>query len=67
MIEDRRYCIDVLTQISSVVGAIAEVENNILNRHLRSCVYEVLRKGSREEKVKKMEEIIEILRKFRKY
>ncbi|NIN92973.1 metal-sensing transcriptional repressor [bacterium] len=67
MIEDKRYCIDVLIQISSVVGAIAEVENNILNRHLRGCVYGALTKGNREEKEKKIDEIIEILRKFRKY
>lgn len=67
MIEDKRYCIDILTQISSVVGAIKEVENNILNRHLRSCAYGTLKKGNREQKEKKIEEIIEILRKFRKY
>lgn len=67
MIEDRRYCIEILTQISSVVGAIMEVENNILNRHLRSCVHESLKKGNREEKEKKIDEIIEVLRKFRKY
>lgn len=67
MIEDRRYCIDILTQISSVVGAIKEVENNILNRHLQSCAYGTLKKGNREEKEKKIDEIIEVLRKFRKY
>jgi len=67
MIEDKRYCIEILTQISSVVGAIMEVENNILNRHLRSCVHGSLKKGNREQKEKKIEEIIEILRKFRKY
>jgi len=67
MIEDKRYCIDILTQISSVVAAIMEVENNILNRHLRSCVYGTLRKGNREQKEKKVEEIVKILRKFRKY
>jgi len=67
MIEDKRYCIDILTQISSVVAAIMQVENNILNRHLTSCVYGALRKGNREEKEKKIEEIAEILRKFRKY
>ncbi len=67
MIEDKRYCIDILTQISSIVAAIMQVENNILNRHLRSCVYGALRKGNREEKEKKIGEIVEILRKFRKY
>ncbi|MFQ5867331.1 MAG: metal-sensitive transcriptional regulator [bacterium] len=67
MITNKRYCIDILTQISSAVGAIMEVENNILNRHLRSCVHGSLKKGNREEREKKIEEIIEVLRKFRKY
>lgn len=67
MIEDKRYCIDILTQISSIVGAIKQVENNILQRHLKNCVYETLKRANRQEKEKKIEEIIEVLRKFRKY
>lgn len=67
MIEDKRYCIDILTQISSIVGAIKSVEENILNRHLRGCVRESFQKGNKLDKEKKVEEIIEVLQKFRKY
>ncbi len=67
MIEKRRYCIDILTQLSSVAGAIKRVEENILERHLRSCVQDSLSRGSKEDKSKKIEEIIDILQKFRKY
>jgi len=67
MIEEKRYCIDILTQLSSIVGAIQSVEENILNRHLQGCVQYSFNKGSREDRKKKMEEIMEVLRKFRRY
>lgn len=67
MIEEKRYCIDILTQFSSVVGAIKRVEENILGRHLRGCVRDSLLKGTREDKEAKMNEVIEVLRNFRKY
>jgi DNA-binding FrmR family transcriptional regulator len=67
MIEEKRYCIDILTQISSVIGAIKSVEENILERHLKGCVQHSFKKGSEEERKKKVDEVIEVLRKFRKY
>jgi len=67
MIEEKRYCVDILTQINSVVGAIEKVEENILGRHLKGCVERSFAKGSREDRVKKVDEIIDVLRRFRKY
>jgi DNA-binding FrmR family transcriptional regulator len=67
MVEGRRYCIDILTQLSSVVGAVKKVEENILNRHLRTCVKDAFEARARDDKTKKVEEIIDILGKFRKH
>ena len=67
MIEEKRYCVDILTQISSIVGAIKSVEENILERHLKGCVNQSFTKGNKDDKAKKMDEIIEVLRKFRRY
>jgi len=67
MIRDGRYCIDILTQLSSVVGAVKSVEENIINRHLRTCVADSLANRGRKEKEKKVEEIIDILIKFRRH
>ena len=67
MIEEKRYCIDILTQLSSIVGAIRRVEENILNRHLRGCVRESFTRGNREDKAQKIDEVIDVLQKFRKY
>ena len=67
MIEEKRYCIDILTQISSIVGAIMSVEENILQRHLRGCVRGSFSKGNKEDRERKIEEMIQVLQKFRKY
>lgn len=66
MIENKRYCIDILTQLSAVAGAIMRVEDNILARHLEGCVSRSFTKG-RGEREKKIEEIITLLKKFRRY
>ena len=67
MIDEKRYCIDILTQLSSVVGAIKRVEENILNRHLKGCVKGSFLKGNRGDKEAKIDEVIEVLKNFRKY
>lgn len=66
MIEEKRYCIDILTQLSSVAGAIRRVEQNILNRHLRGCVRESFTTGNKEDRASKIDEVIDVLQKFRK-
>ena len=66
MIEEKRYCIDILTQLSSIAGAVRRVEENILNRHLRGCVRDSFTKGNREDKAQKIDEVIDVLQKFRK-
>jgi DNA-binding FrmR family transcriptional regulator len=45
MIEDDRYCIDVLTQISSVSSALQGVSVGLLDEHLRHCVVEAAANG----------------------
>jgi DNA-binding FrmR family transcriptional regulator len=67
MIEEKRYCIDILTQLSSIVGAIKGVEENILERHLKGCVQHSFNKGSKTDRVEKVDEVIDVLKKFRKY
>ncbi|MGD9347854.1 MAG: metal-sensitive transcriptional regulator [Candidatus Aminicenantes bacterium] len=66
MIENERYCIDILTQLSSVQGAIKGVEENILERHLKGCVQHSFSKGNKTDKAEKIAEVIDVLKKFRK-
>ena len=67
MIEENKYCIDILTQLSAVMGAVMKVEENILSRHLEGCVYQSFSKGSYRDREEKIREIITLLKKFRKY
>lgn len=64
MIENRRYCVDIITQLQSISAAIAGVQKLILKKHLEHCVTEAMRSGREDDKREKIEEIITILRNF---
>ena len=66
MIKNDRYCMDVLTQLSSVSSAINRVEDIILRRHLDSCVSAAIKSGDELEKKEKLDEVMEFLNKFRR-
>ena len=66
MIEERRYCVDIITQIHSVIGALYRVEGEIFKKHTQGCVITALRGKSEIEKQKKIDEIVELISKFRK-
>ncbi len=48
MIEDDKYCIDVLTQISAVTSALQSVALGLLDEHLRHCVSHAVAEGGEE-------------------
>ena len=52
MIEQDRYCIDVLTQISAATKALQSVAVGMLDDHLRNCVADAVAKGGREAEQK---------------
>src|SRR3546814_14860683 len=49
MIEDGRYCIDILTQLQAVKSGLARVESEVLKDHAATCVAEALAPGNRSE------------------
>jgi DNA-binding FrmR family transcriptional regulator len=65
MIEDDKYCIDVLTQISSVTKALQGVGLGLLDEHLRHCVTHAVREGEGEGEAKLDEAMIAIERLLR--
>ncbi len=66
MIDENRYCVDILTQLHSIVGAISNVEDKILKRHLENCVVAACRSKSAKEKEIKLEEVLDLFSKFRR-
>jgi len=65
MIEEDRYCIDILTQIRSVRAALARVSDSILKRHLNHCVAHALTSGSPAEKEAKLQEVLAVIERAR--
>jgi DNA-binding FrmR family transcriptional regulator len=66
MIRQKRYCVDILTQLHSIVGAILRVEDKILRKHIEGCVSQAFQGKSEIEKQRKMDEIMGLLKKFRR-
>lgn len=66
MIEDGRYCIDVLTQIQAVKSALAKVESEVLKDHAATCVAEAIASGDEAEQRTKFNELIELMEKQRR-
>lgn len=60
MIEDDRYCDDVLIQLSAVDKSIKSLANSILEEHMHSCVIESLKNGNEEA----IDEIIDLFKRF---
>ena len=66
MIEEKRYCVDIITQLHSVVGAILRIEEKIFRKHIEGCVIGALKGKSEAEKQKKINELLELIGKFRR-
>ena len=61
MVEEDRYCIDVLTQIQAVRAALNRVETALLRDHLNHCIVAAIAGGDPEEQRRKAGELIQIL------
>lgn len=48
MVEDDRYCIDIVTQISAIQAALNSFNRVLLSEHIRTCVVDDIRNGSEE-------------------
>ena len=65
MIDEKRYCIDILTQIHAIKAALAKVESEILKDHTENCVEEAITSGDAAEQRQKFAELVDVLGKFR--
>ena len=58
MVEEHRYCMDILTQINSVEGALRQVERLMLRQHLQTCVTEAIKHGHKNDQRRKIDEVM---------
>lgn len=67
MLEDDRYCIDILTQTSAVIAALHGVEDLVMENHLNMCVADAMKSNDPEQKREKVDEVMQVITKFRKH
>jgi CsoR family transcriptional regulator, copper-sensing transcriptional repressor len=66
MIEDDRYCIDILTQLGAVDTALEAVALKVLEEHVQHCVVGALASGNPEQASEKSRELLEAVQRFAK-
>ncbi|AFG38223.1 metal-sensitive transcriptional regulator [Spirochaeta africana] len=58
MVEQDRYCMDVLAQTRAIISAMRKVEQEILKNHMQTCVIEAFEHGDTAERERKIAEVI---------
>ncbi len=66
MLEDERYCIDVLQQVQAIKSALAKVEDAILKDHAATCVDMAIASGNKVEQRKKFEELVDLIARMKR-
>ncbi len=64
MVDEDRYCIDILTQIGAVSTALESLAFTILDEHVRHCVAGALTSGDAEDAAVKTEELLAAVQRF---
>src|SRR5210317_1201349 len=64
MIENKKYCVDILQQTRSVTAAIKSVEQLILKDHMNACVSSAMKSKNKKDQDKKIDEVIKLIKKF---
>lgn len=66
MVEDERYCVDILTQVQAVKSALGKAESAMLKRHAATCVAEAIASGDENEQRAKFTELVELFEKAKR-
>lgn len=63
MVEEDKYCVDVLQQILAVQGALAQVSKKLLQAHMKTCVVSAFESGDASERDRAIEEVVDLFAK----
>lgn len=64
MIDERRYCVDILTQLRAARAALRAIEDGVLRTHVQHCVKDTLEAGDPEAAQARVEELVEVLTRY---
>ena len=66
MVDEERYCIDILVQLQAVKAALRKVEEEVLKSHAAHCVAHAIRSGDAEDQTRKFSELVELFSRYGK-
>lgn len=66
MVEDDRYCIDILNQIQAIKAALKRVEEDVLKAHAAHCVADAINSGNAKQQSEKFAELVELFGRYGK-
>jgi DNA-binding FrmR family transcriptional regulator len=66
MVEEERYCIDVLNQLEAVKAALTRVETEVLKGHAAHCVAHAIQSGNARDQREKFDELVELFSRYGK-
>lgn len=64
MINDKRYCVDILQQIKAAKSALRTVENNVLNKHIEHCISNAINNSAQSDIQQKIQELQKLLKNY---
>ncbi|HEY0301250.1 MAG TPA: metal-sensitive transcriptional regulator [Rhizomicrobium sp.] len=64
MVEEERYCIDILTQMQAIKSALRKVEEEILKDHAAHCVAHAIKSGDAKDQTQKFNELVELFGRY---
>jgi len=65
MVEEERYCIEIITQLQAVKAALMRIEDQILKDHVSHCVAHAMKSGNAKEQQTKIEELMAVMARAR--
>lgn len=66
MVQNDRYCVDILLQLSAVISALKKVEDLVMENHLNTCVTDAMKSEDEKESQLKISELMDVMAKFRR-
>jgi DNA-binding FrmR family transcriptional regulator len=67
MLEDGKYCVDIMLQLSAIQGALEQVSKIIMAQHIETCVADSMKAGTERERAKKIEELIGVFSRYGRF
>lgn len=64
MIQEKRYCIDIIMQLKAIQSAAKSIEANIMKSHIQACVREALFQSGEKIREEKINELIKLFKRY---